>query len=238
LAGLTGAVFILFKAGYIRHDSHEITSTCGLLLLSLFLLAALMPRAKLLWVRIFPILALAACTDLAWYSYNSVLASNEAAAGNSITDFPARASTAAQWVVGKDVLERADLARRETLQSIPMPPVNGSVDVYPWGQQFVLARDMDYRPRPVFQSYLAFTTPLAQLNADFLAGPQAPDNILFDINAIDTRYPPPDLKDHPGLRKAVINLPVTSQPSVLILQSVLSPSKITSDNCWSDLEFR
>jgi hypothetical protein len=84
----------------------------------------------------------------------------------------------------------------------------------------------------------------------FLAATKDP--ALFSIqvedatNSIDLSLPtlwagqinPPDLKDHPGLRETDIDLPKTSKPSVLILQALLAPSKISSDNCWSDFEFR
>jgi hypothetical protein len=59
---------------------------------------------------------------------------------------------------------------------------------------------MDYRPRPAFQSYLTFTPALEQMNADFLAGPSAPDNVLFRAEADDRQYPSePDALSWPQL---------------------------------------
>ena len=69
-----------------------------------------------------------------------------------------------------------------------LPKVHGSVDIYPWGQSFLLARDMDYRPRPVIQSYLAYTQKLEELNAAHLRGKNAPDWIFFSFGTIDDRY--------------------------------------------------
>jgi hypothetical protein len=190
LAGLAGAIFVLFKAGYIRHDEHQVVGACGLLLLSLFSLAAMSQRLKSTAARIVSTLVIAACAALTWYSYdNALIASPFEVFASPLTDFPAQTSAALDWISGGDGLLRANAARLAALRSIPVPPLSGTVDVYPWGQELLLAHDLDYDPRPVFQSYLAFSTPLARMNVLFLAGPRAPDNILFDISPIDLRYP-------------------------------------------------
>jgi hypothetical protein len=48
------------------------------------------------------------------------------------------------------------------------------------------------RPRPVFQSFSAYTPTLAALNAEHLRSPRAADNVLFDIESIDGRLPAMD----------------------------------------------
>jgi len=190
LAGLAGVMFVLFKAGFIRHDVHQVIGTSGLLLLSLFCLAAMSWRFRSIAGRATFVLAIAACAGLTWQSYdNALLAGPADAFASPVTDFFAQASAEAQWITGAPTLDQINAARLTALRKIPVPPLTGTVDVYPWGQQLILAHDLNYDPRPVFQSYLAFSTPLAQLNAAFLAGPRAPDNILFDVSPIDLRYP-------------------------------------------------
>jgi hypothetical protein len=71
----------------------------------------------------------------------------------------------------------------------PLPRVDGTVDIYSWGQRQVIDEGLDYDPRPIFQSYLTFTSSLAELNAKFLAGSRAPGTILFDLEPIDNHYP-------------------------------------------------
>jgi hypothetical protein len=53
----------------------------------------------------------------------------------------------------------------------------------------VLANRLDYRPRPVLQSYQALDSYLARLNADYLTGPHAPDFVLVNSQSLDGRYP-------------------------------------------------
>jgi hypothetical protein len=53
----------------------------------------------------------------------------------------------------------------------------------------VLAHPVVYRPRPVFQSYAAYTPALAALNRAHLADPAGPRHVLFDAETIDHRYP-------------------------------------------------
>jgi hypothetical protein len=71
----------------------------------------------------------------------------------------------------------------------PIPAAYGSVDIYGFNQSVAIADDLEYQPRPIFQSYLAYTPALERLNADFMDGPRAPDSILFDVTSIDGHYP-------------------------------------------------
>jgi hypothetical protein len=69
------------------------------------------------------------------------------------------------------------------------PRIDGSVDIYPWNQAALLANGLSCRPRPVIQSYSAYTPELAEMNAAFLRGARAPDYILFALNPIDDHFP-------------------------------------------------
>jgi hypothetical protein len=92
--------------------------------------------------------------------------------------------------------ERAsgDLRRR-----FPLPPLQGTVDLYPTAASIALAHAIAYCPRPVFQSYSAYTPGLAALNAEHLRGARAPDNILFDIDPLDSWAIRPDHGRFPSL---------------------------------------
>jgi hypothetical protein len=73
-----------------------------------------------------------------------------------------------------------------------LPSVEGTVDLYTATQTQVLACRYVYRPRPVFQSYVAYTERLANLNADHLRGPTAPDVVFYDLQVPDQRLPSQD----------------------------------------------
>jgi hypothetical protein len=79
--------------------------------------------------------------------------------------------------------------RAEIRRKFPIPLIDGSVDVYSYNQTAILAHGLHYYPRPVIQSYSAYTPELAELNAAHLRSKLAPDNILFQVASIDNHYP-------------------------------------------------
>jgi hypothetical protein len=64
-----------------------------------------------------------------------------------------------------------------------------SIDVLGYEQAIVLYNDFRYRPRPVFQSYFAYTPQLAQLNDNFYRSSRAPEYALLKLQTIDNRFP-------------------------------------------------
>jgi hypothetical protein len=55
-----------------------------------------------------------------------------------------------------------------------------TVDIHPWQAALAFAYpEIRWRPEPVFQGYSAYTPYLDRQNADFLAGPTAPNRILW-----------------------------------------------------------
>lgn len=69
---------------------------------------------------------------------------------------------------------------------------NRSVDVFGHDQASVIYNKFNYHPRPVFQSYSAYTPELAKLNADFYLSERAPDFVLLRVSSIDGRLPAMD----------------------------------------------
>lgn len=63
-----------------------------------------------------------------------------------------------------------------------------TLDVLGYYQSVAVFNRFNYRPRPVLQSYSAYTPALAQLNADYYASDRAPDYVLFRLETIDDRY--------------------------------------------------
>jgi len=64
-----------------------------------------------------------------------------------------------------------------------------TLDVFGFRQAVALYNDFNYRPRPIFQSYSAYTPKLAKLNLDYYASSAAPEYLLMKIETIDGRYP-------------------------------------------------
>jgi hypothetical protein len=76
--------------------------------------------------------------------------------------------------------------------AFPKVDIVGSADVYPLSQALALGPGVICRPRPIFQSYCAYTPRLAELNAAHLRTDRAADHVLFNIQTIDGRLAPQD----------------------------------------------
>jgi len=80
-----------------------------------------------------------------------------------------------------------DAMRRSEIARTPLPQIGGTVDAYPTDVSALLSHGFEYEPRPVLQSYAAYTPRLSALNAAHLRGSRAPENLLLDIAPIDAR---------------------------------------------------
>lgn len=70
-----------------------------------------------------------------------------------------------------------------------VPALEGSTDIYTYEESILLASNNEWNPRPIVQSYSAYTPALARLNEQHLRGTDAPDWVLLDLLAIDGRLP-------------------------------------------------
>jgi hypothetical protein len=80
-------------------------------------------------------------------------------------------------------------ALRKIQSEAPFEPLAGPTDIYPFDQAFLIASGFDWEPRPIPQSYSAYTPSLLQQNSEHLTGSRAPKHILFSVSPIDLRLP-------------------------------------------------
>jgi hypothetical protein len=128
----------------------------------------------------------------------------------------------------RNLTHLADLHQRREAEwlavgrSAALPQVSARVgrariDMVTWQQGMILLNDLNYAPRPVFQSQLAATPRLARLNESYFLGPKAPDFVLFQLGAIDNRLPTGD--DGLALMALLRRYrPVLSEDGFLLLQ--------------------
>jgi hypothetical protein len=92
-----------------------------------------------------------------------------------------------------------------------------SVDIISYDQAVLLLNRLNWRPRPVFQSYLTFTPELLKSNANFLKSQRAPNFIIFQLQSISGRFP--TLDDGSVLWTLLHEYtPVLTEKSYLLLQ--------------------
>ena len=68
----------------------------------------------------------------------------------------------------------------------PLPTLEGYVDTISYNQGVVFAHNLQWKPRPVIQSYSCYTPKLITLNAEALER-EGPDNLLVKVQPIDER---------------------------------------------------
>jgi hypothetical protein len=59
-----------------------------------------------------------------------------------------------------------------------------AVDIYPWDYSYIAANHLNWQPRPVIQSYAAYTHELDQLNARHFESDSAPEFIIWELRKI------------------------------------------------------
>ncbi len=183
-------LFSLFKVAFVRHDAHALTPAPALLPWGILLLLALwnVPPVRLHRP------AAAICLSAALVYSHMVVANylqtplHLRFAGTTAA-IAAKLAAVDRLLRGEGPGARHNLALKEIRESENVPPLKGSTDVYPSELTLVAGNGLEYSPRPVIQSYSAYTPALSRMNADHLAGPKAPENILFAVGSIDARYP-------------------------------------------------
>jgi hypothetical protein len=181
------AFFVAFKAGIVRFGSYP--STLALLVAIVMLLPFFWTgcRGWHRWAVCLVLPTAAAVLSSIMLARNGTTLPREVS--RAYARIPERARAALALTRGHDLFfAEYEQARQRIRDESPLPLVTGTVDIYSHAIAAVLARDMDYRPRPVIQSYSAYTPWLASLNARRLRSPQAPDSILFHPSTIDLRY--------------------------------------------------
>jgi hypothetical protein len=95
---------------------------------------------------------------------------------------------------------------------------NASVDVFGFNQAYAILNQLNFRPRPVFQSYAAYNERLMRLNEQFYSSSAAPDFVLFQLTPIFDRFPP--LEDALVLRRLLLDYrPVDSEGPFILLKA-------------------
>ena len=193
LIGLGLVLLVIFKHGFVRNDpEHEAEAVLALLLIAWMGLAAAGPllqgrsgRARLLgWLMGMIVLTYVSL------SIGRCVPGKGLFARLAETFDPRIALSPARWFHNANDLRTGyENHLAEIRDAYPLPELDGSVDVYPWDQVVIFAHGWRYAPRPVIQSYSAYTPELAGMNAAHLRSERAADNLLFTLRTLEGRFP-------------------------------------------------
>jgi hypothetical protein len=84
----------------------------------------------------------------------------------------------------KNSSRRFYLLDNNTLQLID----NRTIDIFPWDIALTWSYGLNWSPRPIFQSYSAYTNYLDTINSRHFMGNNAPDRLIYYFKTIDGRY--------------------------------------------------
>ncbi|HAT1847350.1 TPA: hypothetical protein RG395_002935 [Legionella pneumophila] len=211
-------LFLSYKTGFTRHFGHAFIAGTSVLLAS-FLLPYLNSNNKV----IIPVLALSLYTA----SYINGHYTKISVHDNFISTYTTAYYGLKNRIQNKNWLkENFSLTMNYLKTQDNFPILPGTTDIYSYNQTSLIASGMQWSPRPIFQSYSAFTANMAEINKNYLLSENKPDNIIFKVEPIDNRIPSmedgmswPTLINHYQpvrfendflfLRKKLVNKPVT-----------------------------
>lgn len=188
---LIGYLFVLMKAGFVRHDGHSLIAWTGLFLA----VPAVALASGPIWKKYYPFEVVLFISLM--YLYAPYLQKMPLGVLNpggiiarSITNLEGVADFALRprgWMAEKE--QQFSAARERLHATSPMPAVSGSVDIIPSRQSEVIAAQLDYRPRPTLQEYTTYSPQLIERNREFYLSPKAPEFVFFAPGSIDGRHP-------------------------------------------------
>ena len=188
--GLLAILFMAFKAGFAR-PNQQMGIAFGTLITTAAVVLSLHSEDRV--VR--PLKVAAVCAALLGLVGTAMVGATQYQAElfrPRLGGIPTALRTMPRFL-GKDYRHDLEARLEQRYQLVrdqfPLPKLDGSVDIFPWNTTIVVAHGLDYRPRPAFQSYTAYTPELLDLNRNFMTSTQAPDYIVFDVAPIDGRFP-------------------------------------------------
>jgi hypothetical protein len=185
-------LFMAWKQGFVRQDYWHFISYFGFVVLCPVALLALAPippgpLAPLSWA-IFGVTAISA------YGAYLHVAVGGPRHGDMLAATLARLGSSHSCLLGPLDCETGQSSTyRAAREAWQLPRIreavgSASIDLVSHDQLALFANELNWRPRPIFQSYSAYTEELAKLNGDFLRGPRAPEFIMANWGTIDGRF--------------------------------------------------
>ncbi len=185
-----GVLFLNFKLGFVRKD-HEHTVFFYSMWMAVFILFFLKSSAAAKVIRYSVLIFIAAMLCQSFpkvSSFINLYAPLDAA--NKMKNL--QLSFNLSRGIGAE--EQIANTKKQLAQYLPLAPftvnyLSGhTMDVFPWDIGIVEAYGFNWTPRPVFQSYSAYTPYLDSLNAKHFSSDSSPQYIIYAYNIINRRY--------------------------------------------------
>src|ERR1035441_3709620 len=224
LAWLCSFLFPIWKHGFVRGDTGHLVYFFGFIPVLALALEILPSEAGIArrWTRVLQL----ACCFLSLLTVQSLVFPP---ASRSLTQPFRFLAYHARCLLRPGEYLRSMHSVIETNRSRARLPVlskiigRASVDVFGQVQIYALLNDLNYRPRPVSQSYAACNARLMRLNEQFYLSEKAPEYVMFALAPVDRKFPP--LEDARVLRHLLANYePAGTEGGFLLLKQESSYS--------------
>jgi hypothetical protein len=184
---LAATWFIVWKSCFTRADGHVLGLFLFTLLLAVVLPGLCHPARRWHWFELAPLSCLLgiAITEPGLLSRCPGIALARIRANSR--ELPRVGPLPAAWQRSLETVRASAL-----LPAVQAAVGRGTVDVFHYEQAVALFNDLNYSPRPIFQSYVAFSSRLAWRNLRHFQSPLAPDFVLWKHMTIDGRFPTQD----------------------------------------------
>ncbi|MCI5049022.1 MAG: hypothetical protein MRY32_01645 [Rickettsiales bacterium] len=188
---LLGIVMAVAKGAFIHDNDHHIMQALGWLF-SYCLITKdwFWPQCAKSKKYSFAMIALLCIGAFSLPYFNK--ASDEAAQMLSAFDQLSENSEALSEHANATKSERYQLFLHGLYKQRPLPKLRGTADVMRNHQAYLIAqphKELTFTPRPVFQSYHAYTPWLAHENSAYLLKANAPDHMFVSLDSIMQHYP-------------------------------------------------
>jgi hypothetical protein len=199
---LLGVGYILWKEGFVRHDGHMLYFFFYLMYVSAFLwcihndrreetseneywLNPYIQKLALLFVFIIPLMFLSK-----WYYdnyFDKRVVTDKVPKVTQHIKF--LLNPASIWSQKAILEEQKENIKRESPNAVLVDYVGDeTIDIYNFNQNKLHHVDLNWSPRPVFQSYSVYTRKLLRINESHIIN-QGPKFVLFNNETIDERLP-------------------------------------------------
>jgi hypothetical protein len=188
---LLAALFLAWKLGFSRADTHTLDffyyAIVAVLALPVFLSRPSAGKARVFdWMLI---LIVVAC---------GLFAVRDQTADSVATIYPYLRD---RLIRNIDILrhpgavsrEYAESLRRDA-QALELPQIKevvgqASVDVFGVEQAVAIANDLNFTPRPIFQTQMVYTPALVRINSRFYTSSRAPEYVILKLTPVDSHIP-------------------------------------------------
>lgn len=176
--------FIAWKQGFTRADEHVFGFFYFCLFFGVFLTMELPAPAR----PVLHDLSIIACITGVILTSPLLAAHGPLTAWRRITRFPYQLTHLDAWTARFNAA--LDSAARSSADPALVSKVGrSSIDLFTFEQGLLLLNRLNYRPRPIIQSYTAYTSVLLEKNAAFYRSDDAPEFVALRLKAIDKRHP-------------------------------------------------